>query len=289
MNNLLILDKSAFHGTAFDKLLRFVKCHDVILLYTLCVECTISRKGDSPKNSKDPERLMHRLLELVKNGAYVGKSPARIVEEERSRQAVIESLIDEEQTQIMREAILVIEEPGLEKARVVCEKLFKPIVNFVQQFVGPYYKEICRKKAEQKFRKMASNGNIVGRLGMWLQIVDKTKDVILDNFSALGGNAVFKDGWEWQMLRLGCAWGIELASKRNQSGPSFDNYKDLSNDIYDIHYVSHLAQAHGLVTHENEKKLMPSLAKAAFPGKDVFRDIDDVPFRYCVRKRVLAK
>jgi hypothetical protein len=83
------------------------------------------------------------------------------------------------------------------------------------------------------------------------------------------------------MLRLSSAWGIELASMRNKSGPSFKNY-DISNDIYDIYYVSHLSQADGLVA--GDKKLVRPLAMAAFPDKDVFCSIYDVPYRYCTHK-----
>ena len=81
------------------------------------------------------------------------------------------------------------------------------------------------------------------------------------------------------MLRLSLAWGTELASKRNKSGPSFENY-DISNDIFDIHYVSHLSQADGLVA--GDKDLVLPLALAAFPDKDVFGSIDDVPDWYCM-------
>ncbi|GAG33142.1 unnamed protein product, partial [marine sediment metagenome] len=51
------------------------------------------------------------------------------------------------------------------------------------------------------------------------------------------------------------------------------------NDIFDIYYVSHLSQADGLVA--VDKRLVQPLAKAAFPSKDVFGSINDVPYRYC--------
>jgi hypothetical protein len=275
-----------FQGTSTDKLLKFVKCHDVILPYSLCVECTISRKGNSPEGFKDPKRLLHRLLELVKNGAYAGKSPARIVDEERSRKAAIESLIDDELTQMMRKATLA-KEPNLEEARTQCEKTLRPIVDFVQHFADQYYKNICKKKnKEEAFRPEVDDGVIVERLSEFLKGVDEKKDVILDKFPAPAKNPVFKDGWEWQLLRLACAWAIELATKRNKSGPSFDKYKDLPNDIYDIYYVSHLSQAGGLLTNDGD---LAQLAITAFPDKDVFRSIDDVPFRYCTCEQILSE
>ena len=139
LNKLLILDKSVFQGTTCSELARFVKCHRVVLPHALCVECAISQKGNPPKNSKDPKRLMQKLLELVENGAYVGKSPGRIVEEERSRNTAIESLVDMEETQTMREGILD-EKPDLEKVREDCDKAFKPITDSVERLAGQYYK-----------------------------------------------------------------------------------------------------------------------------------------------------
>ena len=79
------------------------------------------------------------------------------------------------------------------------------------------------------------------------------------------------------MLRLSIAWGIELASKRNKSGPDFEK-RDLTNDVFDLEYVSYLLHADGLIT--CDKKLVQPLAIVAFPDKDVFGSTDDVPSEY---------
>ena len=276
MTKLLILDKSVFQGTARSELVRFVKCHRVILPHALCVECAISQKGNPPKDSKDAMRLTQKLLDVVKSGAYAGKSPGKIVEEERSKNATIESLADMKETQTMREGILD-EEPDLEKVREECEKAFMPITDSVERWADQYHKNIRKKKLEKDFRKEVDEGDLVGRLRKWLQSIDIAKDDILDHFFGSGSNAMSADRWEWQLLRLSLAWATELASKRNKSGSSFENY-DISNDIFDIYYVSHLSQADGLVA--GDKKLVRPLAMAAFPDKDVFCSIYDVPYRY---------
>lgn len=284
MNKLLIFDKSVFQGTARSKLVRFVECHRVIFPYTLYVECVISQKGNPPKASKEPMQLMSKFLEVVRNGAYAGKSPSRIVEEERSRNAAIESLVDMEETQRMRESKLD-EKPDLEKVREKCDKVFNPIVDSVKECANQFYKNLCKNEELVKdFRDEVDESDLVGRLGKWLFAVDEKKDDILDHFFGSGSNAMSADRWMWQMLRLSTAWEIELASKRNKSGPSFENYDEISNDVFDIYYVSHLSQADGLVTGESDKKLMRPLAMAAFPDKDVFCRIDDVPERYCTHK-----
>ena len=280
MNKLLILDKSVFQGTALSELVRFVKCHRVILPHALCVECAISQKGNPPKDSKDAMRLTQKLLDVVKSGAYAGKSPSKIVEEERSRNAVIESLVDMKETQTMRKGILD-EEPDLEKVREECEKAFRQTTNFVEQWANQYHKSIGKKKLEKGFRKEVDESDLVGRLRKWLQVIDIAKDDILDTYYSNGSNVMSADRWEWQILRLSLAWGTELASKRNKSGSSFENY-DISNDIFDIYYVSHLSQTDGLVA--GDKKLVRPLAMVAFPDKDVFCSIYDVPYRYCTHK-----
>ena len=278
MNKLLILDKSVFHGTVCSELIRFVKCHRVILPHVLCVECAISQKGDPPKNSKDPIRLMQKLLDVVRNGAYAGKSPCKIVKEERSRNAAIESLVDVEETQNMREGILD-ENPDLEKVREECDRAFKTMIDFVKEWMDKYHENILKKELDKDFREEVDENDLVGRLTRWLQAIDEQKSENLDHFLGSGKNVMKANRWEWQLLRLCLAWGTELACMRNKSGSCFDNYKELSNDIFDIHYVSHLLQADGLIT--SDKRLVQPLAKAAFPGKDVFDSIGDVPDCYC--------
>jgi hypothetical protein len=283
MDSLLILDKSVFHGTAKDQLIEFVKCHNVVLPYSLCVECAISQSEEN--EYKDPIQLTNKLLELVKNGAYAGKSPDTIVKEERSRNAVIETLVDEKETQLMKEA-KIYKDVDIKKVRAECETAFKPMVAFVKEWAGQYYKNICKKRLAKKFLKQMNNGYVVGRLGKWLESVDVMKNDIIDTINASGIRITFKDGWEWQMWRLCFAWGIELACKRNQSGPDFEN-RDISNDIYDIYYVSHLSQASGILT--NDKGLAEPLAIAAFPDKDIFLSIDDVPCQYCTEKQTIVE
>jgi len=278
MNKLLILDKSVFQGTERSELVRFVKCHRVILPYTLYVECAISQKDDPPKDSKDPKLLVQRVLDVMKNGAYAGKSPAKIVEEERSKKAAIESLIDMEITQTMREGIID-ENPDFEKIREGCDKAFAPIIKFVGEWMDKYYKNMVEKGFEKDFREEVDENDLAGRLTRWLQPIDGNQSAISDHLLGNGGNAMKADRWEWQLLRLCLAWGTELASKRNKSGSSFDNYNEMSNDIYDIYYVAHLSQADGLIV--RDKRLGEPLAKAAFPSKDVFGSINDVPYRYC--------
>ena len=277
MNKLLILDKSVFQGTACSELIRFVKCHRVILPHALCVECAISQKGSSSKNAKDPKQLVQKLLDVMKNGAYAGKSPGKIVEEERSRNAAIETLVDMEVTQTMREDVLD-DEPNFEKAREECEKAFKSIINSVEQLADQYYKNIVKKELEKDFREEVDENDLGGRLTRWLQPIDGNKSDISDHLLGSGSNAMKADRWEWQHLRLCLAWGMELACKRNKSGRSFENYNELSNDIYDICYVAHLSQADGLIA--RDKNLVQPLAKVAFPSKDVFESIDDVPRSY---------
>lgn len=264
IDKLLILDKSAFHGTSINKLKVFVKHHCVILPYTLVVECGISQKVNSSKNSKDPMRLIQRLSDVVKNGAFLGKSPAKIVSEEKSRNGAIESLIDMEQTQIARNGELN-DKLDLNELREKCDRDLQLKIDFVKRWAKEFYKTILEKNLEKDFRRKANELNLQKRLREWLLFVDSERDKMSAN------------KWEWQMTRLYLAWGSELASRRNNSGPSYKlDDIDISNDIYDIYYVSHLLQADGLITHERKKGLVPSLAMAAFPDKNVFCSIDDV-------------
>lgn len=276
MYDLLILDKSVFHGTAYSKLIKFVKFHRVIIPHALCVECAISQKGNPPVGSKDAMRLTQKLLNVIKSGAYAGKSPAKIVEEERLRNAVIKSLIDMEQTQFMRESELE-DDIDFEEVRIECDKMFKSLTDFVKQWAEQYFRTIGEKKKEKDFRDEVDKVDLVGRLVKWLRAVEEKKEDILNFYGRDERRIIPTNGWEWQMVRLSLAWSTEMAVKRNKSGISFESY-DISNDIFDIYYVSHLSQADGLIA--GDKKLVRPLAMAAFPDKDVYGSIDEVPIEY---------
>jgi hypothetical protein len=63
---------------------------------------------------------------------------------------------------------------------------------------------------------------------------------------------------------------------RQKGGPPGDNRAE--HDYQDIEYVLLLSRADGIIT--RDKKLVEPLARAAFPEKDVFSSLEEVPESY---------
>jgi len=270
MSKVLIIDKSIFHGTKVDTLKKLAKNHQLILPYIMYVECVIS-ESETRGASKDPLKLVSKFLDVVKSGAYAGKSPAGILEEEKAKNAAISSIIDEKETELMRKGTID-KNIDIKKISSDNQKALEPTIRFVQKWAEELHKNICKKRLQKKFVEEAQE-DLVKRLKKMLFCVDKQKKDIIKKFLSDEGCYFKTDRWSWQLLRLCLTWGIELASKRNQSGPSFEN-RDISNDIYDMYYVACLFKADGLIT--GDERLVKPLAKTAFPEKNIFSAAVDV-------------
>ena len=85
------------------------------------------------------------------------------------------------------------------------------------------------------------------------------------------------DEWvSWHFLRLYLILLMERSLLRHTGAASGQIY--VEHDLQDITYVLLLSRADGLLTWD--KGLVIPLAKAAFPEKDVFSSLDEVPEEY---------
>jgi hypothetical protein len=107
--------------------------------------------------------------------------------------------------------------------------------------------------------------------------IDTLRAKILTHFVPEFANYLHSDWVTWHLLRLFQAWGIELSCRSTTSNLS-TVLRDISNDFWDIEYVVSLSRADGILT--KDEKLVIPLAKAAFPEKDVFKSLDEVPDEY---------
>jgi len=281
MPKLLVIDKSVFHGAASDKLIKFAKNNSVVLPYALAIECLMSEKKHGIKGAKDPIRLLHKVEDVVKAGAYCGRSPGSIFQEERERQRSVDSVVDEKVTRDIREGHLVLTEDLVEREADICRNTFDPQIVFLKQLAEKMYGEACKKGLQPNFRGEAEKNPLSVRLTKWIQVADVLRDQIMQRFfsTSISSNAG-PDWFAWQWSRLCFAWAYEWTCKRVESGPSVEN-RDISNDLYDMHCTACLVRADGLLT--KDEKLVKPLAQAAFPRKDVFSSLDEVPEEYLCR------
>jgi hypothetical protein len=83
----------------------------------------------------------------------------------------------------------------------------------------------------------------------------------------------------WQLIRLNAALSADYTYKRQRGGDP--GRKLAEHDLQDMEYVFLLSRADAIITSEREKRgLVPHLARAAFPEKEVFSRLEEVPESY---------
>lgn len=276
MPKLLVVDKSILHGLSDEKACALGKGYNVLLPYASAVECLIS-KASNKKPGKKSAILLRRFDGAIKAGAKIGYSLPKLFRAEKMTLCPAKSVVDESSTQQFREGTPNTSDDFIKQEAICCRKSFEPKIKLLSNLAETFYENLCKKGLQEEFLDDASQKHI-DRLKKWIQGIDQQMRDILNKCASEQISSHAESNWfTWQWYCLAFAWAIEWACKRNQSDSSYENH-DISNDFYDIEYVACLSRADGLLT--NDKRLVMPLAKAAYPQKDVFDDIKDIPQSY---------
>jgi hypothetical protein len=279
MGKLLIIDKNRFQGIPEELLCRFVRDYNVVIPYVLCIECLMSKKYKPSEIGRDPMFLLKRLDNVIKAGAKVGCSSTEIYTKESTFCCPIDSIIDREAIESVKTGVLNVNELFMKREAENCKKNFQPYFNTWLEVAKILYENIKEKGLQKNFSDEVEETNITERMKKWLKATEQMMPEILKTCFPKAASNIGPDWYTWNMVRILWAWVMEWGCIRSKSGPSFEN-KDISNDLYDIEYVSYLYRANGILTGEREDHLVQVLAKAAFPEKDVFSSLDEVPEDY---------
>jgi hypothetical protein len=274
LSKLLLIEKTIFHGTDTKKLCDFVKKYNVVATYILGAECLISENCKSSKKGKAPDALLKRFDKIIKSGAKVGYSPADLLKAEMMTLCPVKSIVDKNTTVQVRKSTLNIDIDFLKQEAECCRQTFKPKINGLFEIAEKMYNNACKKDLQKKF---CQENKSKKRFTKWFQVTDqKMNDIMKHLFPEISSKAD-ANWFTWQMARLWFVYSFERTYKRSKSGPSYEN-PDRSNDFYDIIYITYLSKVDGILT--KEESLIVPLAQAAFPEKDVFYSLDEVPDEY---------
>lgn len=273
---VLILDKSVFHGTSTGKLCDFVKNHFVVLPLVLLDECVT--------DEKDPqESLLNRFGKVLLAGAYICPSARDIVKKEGQTLEPFGSLADGALTRQYREelragarfskpnTVKYIHEGHIDGARTLLDSHLKVIV----EIAGAEFE-----KAAEALKKSQANKSV--RLKRWVEMVESMDihKLAVSAFAYFTGTpdkyCLSHDWFTWHFIRLASIITFEYCFLKKGKGGE----KELTraeHDLQDIEYILFLCRADGLITSDKDCQL---LAQAAFPEKDVFSSLDDVPDEY---------
>jgi hypothetical protein len=276
MSKLLVVDKSILHGLSDEKACAFGKGYNVVFPHALAAECLMS---DNKKPGKNPGMLFTRFDGAIKAGAKMGYSLSKLFQAEKMALCPAKSVVDESSTQQFRDGTPNTSAAFIKQEAECCRKSFEPKIKLLSNLAETFYENLCKKGLSKDFCKEAET-HIDDRPKTWIQAVDqKIKDILKDQFSEEISCRADANWFTWQWSRLAFVWAIGWACKRNHSGSSYKG--DIPNDFYDIEYVAYLSRADGLLS--NDQNLVVPLAKAAFPQKGVFNDINDVPQSYRIK------
>ncbi len=273
----IIIDKDAFVGINIKELCDFAKNHLLLVCDTLMYECATTCES----KRKD---MLYRCDRLIKVGAYhcrcsvaylqyEGKNGCAypwflpdldITKEIQTGKARVENLLES----FTNEEIFQTRMNVAKKIFLECSKNIKTRLDLENSDVGT------------AIRNLPSN--VLERFKIFLEYIDS------QNLHQRGVNSLPKDlikdetkfclspEWiSWQFIRLIYAIVWNYYHLRQKGGVPVDNTAE--HDYQDMEYVLLLSRAEGLLTGD---KFVKALAKAAFPEKDVFSDLDEVPEDY---------
>ena len=271
----LIIDKDIFQGTNQAALCRFTKNHFLIRPDVLLYECLT--------NPEEKDILQQRFEQVMLAGAYVCPRVNAIVFKEAQRLSPYAFLPDLKMTTDIRASIR------------------KKNVSFDSHYIREIYEKHCQgaqtllDAAPKTVEKIASQepellekakkyqGNRAERFRLWVETVT-SRDIHelaiekLDHLTDSPERFCLSNEWiTWNYFCFICVIYLEYTFLRTVGNENLKLLK-AEHDCQDIEYVTYLSRVDGLLT--KDKKLAIPIANVAFPDKDVFSSLDEVPENY---------
>ena len=278
----IVVDKSAFQGIKLDSLCNFAKHHLLLVSDSLLYECATAEKN----KRQDPTDLLAKYECLIKEGAYYCSMSWKFVEWEcRHCQPYPWLLADPDETKGVRSGQIdlrsVLNPRIADQARdarwLFAKNMLLNLSGEIKQRVDakdPCFGRELRGFPEDRFTGLS-------------MILDKTSpdfhDMATRSFPQwirdLGRFCLSAEWMTWHRIRLHVAVIVDYTYLREKGGNPGNRLAE--HDDQDVEYVLLLSRADAIITAENEERgLVPTLARAAFPEKDVFSSLDEVPESY---------
>lgn len=270
----IVLDKSSFIAISVDALCEFAQEHLLIVPDVLCYESHTDFNVEQRRTLKHCEQL-------IQHGAYYCSCSTGFLRSEgRSLGQYPWFLPDIKVTQLIRNGASgtgVVDATRIFEARSgVARKIFVDAIARICRRARPELQGSSREILAQEAKD---------RFGEFLKHIDAKKDQMRDFVlrSMPGGwvkdpeRFCLSDKWvSWHYFRLVRIVALEYCYCRLSGGAPAEERAE--HDYQDLEYVLLLSRADGILT--CDKKLVEPLARAAFPEKDVFSSLDEVPEEY---------
>lgn len=276
MKKIILLDKSVLRGTPTHKLKQFVNNYFLILPRVLYDECVTDEKD--PK-----EILLKRFGDVISAGGYTCRDGMYIVQREGQMLQPFPFLADYSETNEFRETVKRLGKlPKPDRVEDIHEKHMNT-AQILLDIHEKMVKVIAPKILEEPEEKRGFlEANKLERFKHWVrasELLDIHK-IAIGTFSHLMDSpekfCLSRDWVTWDFLLLALVLTLDYAFLQKGKGGE----KELINaehDLQDLEYVFLLGKADAFMTIDDG---CICLAKAAFPEKDVFSSLDEVPDEY---------
>jgi len=276
----IVLDKSAFQGIRLDSLCSFAKQHLLLASDSLFYECATAEKSER----QDPADLLAKYECLIKGGAYYCSMSRRFVEWECRHcrpyswflpdlAATVQIRTGEKHPADLLHSSTYGEmsQPHYKVAKAilnVSEKV-KNRIDIEDPLVGEAIRQLPSNRYE-RFRILFES---VDSSNLHQMCVDSVRCDWIKNEEQF---CLSPEWMTWQSRRLTDVIGGNYHYLRQTGGRRGE--EGAEHDCQDMEYVLLLSRADGIIT--RDKKLVEPLARAAFPEKDVFSCLKEVPESY---------
>jgi len=262
-----LLDKNVFLATNEQELCDFVRNHTVILPETLFYECYTS-------DELCDKKLLKRLYQLLKSGAYVTYQLMQIIADEGKNLSSCTCIIDYFETNNLR-ARGFREERTIEKAKIDEKKKDRSKMALAIKKLASKASTVLTPNQLKEIRRL--NMGIKERFNKWIEMADRND---IHNLASESFRKYVKDPegfclsrkWlSWHYMRLLYAKALEYSYlEMTGSCPSDEN---IERDLMDIEYLVLFVKCNALLTNDRRIK---GLAEVAFPNKNVYSAIQEI-------------
>jgi hypothetical protein len=267
---LLVIDKDIFRGTKRIVLEAFVKNHFLVLPKVLFDEVFTTNEAR--------DTLKEDLRSAILAGGYICPPSGYIIRKEAETLKPYGSLPDDKGTTNLRKIFkskkefFAINKIGqIQDEMNETAKLFKDFVRILS--------DNLTEKLRNGFRKL-SGFDTCSRIVGLMELVDKSNihDIAVETMEHLTKDPTFcsdKNWISWQYVRLRILLHYEHLFKMQIN--SEINIRKVEHDCMDMEYALLLSRADGLLSKD---KFIQALVKAAFPKKNVFSSLEEIPEDY---------
>jgi len=284
----LVIDKDVFHGKSTPYLCDFARTHFLILSEDLYYECVTAgkEKKDTAKVEKKKQELLDRFRDVVLAGGCICPRRNTIIKKEAENLSPYGPLVDMQTISAVRRTFQRNSRPyEAEDLEIAYRNELKMAQMMIDSADG-FTRKLVSEEPELLNQIRKRDNSKTARLDRLIEsaeavdsqdIIHNASEEMLKGFTEHPEKFCLSDEWvSWHFLRL----YLILLQERTFFRHTGDGSGQISveHDLQDISYVLLLSRADGLLTHD--KKLTIPLAKAAFPEKDVFSTLEEVPEDY---------